>query len=187
MPFLVLAALGSSHTGNSVGACRPINSGTTSDYLQVSSDQRQVASLLVSKEATSCWIEKRHHPTLMFGGILLYELWESTHRCYDTVTYQQVYFSHLPVTDWLTAVLHEKAYHHHEVWKRKCLPVACIQSWEEISMSAQGIGHTEVELGYNCLLFISTLMILHKVVCLKVSEYAIIKQNFLAFLVCFTK
>lgn len=45
-------------------------------------------------------------------------------------------------------------------------------------MFAQGVGHTELELGYTCLLFISTLTILHKVVCLKVSEYAITKARF---------
>lgn len=72
MPFLVLGALRSSHAGNSVGACCPINSGTTSDYLQVPSDQRQVASLSVSREATSSWIEKRHHPALVYWVAFYY-------------------------------------------------------------------------------------------------------------------
>lgn len=65
MPFLVLAALGSSHAGDSVGACCPINSGTTSGDLRVPSDQRPVASLSLSREATSCWIDKSHHPALV--------------------------------------------------------------------------------------------------------------------------
>lgn len=105
MPFLVPAAPGRSHTGDTGGACCPIGSSSISDFLQVPLDQRRVAGpgfqgtpreprcrLLLDQEEAPPY-------TSVFGCLFSYGHWESIHSRDDTVRYQRLYFSPLLFTD----------------------------------------------------------------------------------------